>query len=192
MEEDNRPSDTVPADSDVKPAEGDEKVSDESQPGESDIASLSLEELKGTLGREFKSKEDALKSIKDTYAFVGKKQEAAPEQSKEEPSARDEIDNLKQELFFTQRPELKDARPILDALAKANGQSLQEAAESDVFKETFSKIKGFDESQEKRTVMDGARRFDGGAEDTQKEFSNAIGDKEKMAEFTIKHFLNKE
>lgn len=187
MEEDNRHSDTVPEGSDVKPAEGGEKVSaDSNDQGQAAIAALTLEELNGALKREFKSKEDALKAIKETYSFVGKKS-VEPEKAQ----TSDEIRALRDELYFTKHPEYEVARPILEALAKANGQSLEETAESDVFRTTYSKIKESDESQSKATVMEGGRRFPEVSEDKQREFSEAVGDKEKMASYVLKHYLEK-
>jgi hypothetical protein len=177
MEEDTRPSETVPEGSDVKPAEGDEKVSVESQVG---ADNLSLEELNSALGRSFKTKDGAIKAIKDTYSYVGK----AKEPPQATALANSEIQELRNELFFTQQPDYKDARPILEALAKANGQTIQEAAESQLFKDTFSKIKGFDESQSKKTVMETSGRIP--APDTAKEFSDALGNKEKSADLVLK------
>jgi hypothetical protein len=175
MEEDTRPSDTVPEASDVKASEGGEKVSAESQVG---ADNLSLQELNSALNRTFKDRETALKSIKDTYAFVGKKSETV---------AQPEIQELRNELFFTKNPDLEGARPILEALAKANGQSLQDAAQSDVFKDTLSKIKGFDETQSKKTVMESSARIP--SPNVEKEFSDAVGSKEKMASYVLKNYL---
>lgn len=185
MEEDNRPSDAVPVDSDVRSTEGDEKVS--ANPDNEGADALSLEELNATLGRQFKTKEGALKAIKDTYAFVGKsKEEKKSEQTA--VTSNDEIESLKTELFFTQNPDFKDARPILEALAKANGQSIQAAAESDAGKDVLSKFAEFGKHQEKETVMEGNRRFSVG-EDQQKEFTDAVGNREKMAQYVLKHYL---
>lgn len=185
MEEDTRPSDTVPEASDVKAPEGGEKVSAESSQGEADVSSLSLEELNQALGRSFKTKDGAIKAIKDTYSFVGKTKEPAVE--KATALANSEIQELRNELYFTQNPDLKEARPLLEKLAKAEGQTIQEVADSQFFKETFSKMKGFDESQSKKTVMESSARIP--SPDTAKEFSEAIGNKEKMASYVLKNFV---
>lgn len=187
MDEDNRTSDTIPDDVDVASSEGNEKVSAQTPNEGADLTSLSLEELNGVLGRQFKTKEGALKSIKDTYAFVGKQKGESGE--KEATSSNEEIEALRTELYFTQNPDLNDARPILEALAKANGQSVQEAAQTELFQQTLSKIKGAD--QEKATVMEGNRRFVPG-EDQQKEFADAVGNKEKMATYVLKNYLSQD
>lgn len=184
MEEDNRPSDTIPAGSDVKPAEGDEKVSGDPQAGEAEPA-LSLADLNAALGRQYKTVEDAVKGVKETYDFVGK------EKKVEEASAssNEEIEALKTDLFFTQNPDLEETRPLLEALAKANGQTIREAAQSDVFQGTLKKFQGAAEAKEGNTVMEGGRRFDGGDSDVQKEFTEAVGNREKMAAYVLKNVL---
>jgi hypothetical protein len=182
MEEDNLTS-SLSGGSDGS-TDGSEAVSNDS-PKKEAVDAISLKELKDVLGKEFLTKDAALKAVKDTFSYVGKK-ETPKEVTK---SSSSEIEELKSELFFTQNPDLKDTRPILEALAMKNSQSLREVAESDYFKDTLTKIKGFAENQEKRTVTEGGRRFDGGSEDTQKEFKEAIGNKEKMASFVLKHIV---
>jgi len=171
--------DTLPVGADVTPSDGEGTVTPP--------VSLTLEELNLALGKKFDSKESAVKSIKDTFAYVGKKKEdVEKEVVKEVPSSVDSerIAQLETELFFQTNNELKDARPILEAFAKANGQSLKEAAESEVFKSTLTKLKG----EEKPTVMDTSRRFSGD-DDSRKEFQEAIGSKEKMATYVLKNYL---
>jgi hypothetical protein len=178
--EDHTPN-TLPGDADVT-----------SQGGEGTVTppvSLTLEELNSALGKKFDSKESAVKSIKDTFAYVGKKKEdVEKEVVKEVTNSVDSerIAQLETELFFQSNSELKDARPIIEALAKANGQTLKEAAESKVFQDTFAKLKG----AEKPTVMDAGRRF-GDDSDARREFQEALGNKEKMAAYVLKNYINK-
>lgn len=173
----NHTPDTLPGGADVTPQDGEGTVTPP--------VSLTLDELNTALGKKFDSKESAVKSIKDTFAYVGKKVETVKEEVAKDVSVDTErIAHLETELFFQSNNELKDARPILEAFAKANGQTLKEAAESQVFKDTLAKLKG----AEKPTVMDAGRRF-GGDDDSRKEFTEAVGNKEKMATYVLKNYL---
>lgn len=140
---------------------------------------LTLEELNTTLGKNFTTKEGALKAMKDTFAYVGKKSE--PMTSKEE------LQKLRTDMFFMQNNEYQQARPILEALSKANNISLEEASNMDVFKDTFAKIKSASEDT-KPTVMP-TTGHSIPPSDYGKRIQEARGNKEKMTDLVIEKFM---
>lgn len=114
--------------------------------GESDVEgkggvadSLSLEEINSTLKREFKTKEEALKSLDGLKRLVGD-QELAKErkEKKEEPKEDDKLSALEQELaqmkkdsvtkdFLLEVPAAKEHLDLVEAYAEKHGMSLSEA-----------------------------------------------------------------
>jgi hypothetical protein len=120
-------------------------------PQQKEAQSLSLEELNAFLGKKFSSKETALKSIKDTYGFVGKrKQDAKEEISKEDFIPRSEFETI---LFYDKNPETAKHREVIDAYAKANGITAREAAEVPALKSLIEKASGFEKTEALKTVM---------------------------------------
>lgn len=149
MEEENITTETLPDENVV----ADELVSADGEEAVSDVAqSISLKELKEILGKDFKDKASALKSVKDTYRFVGKKVEA--------PKAIDESrfisrEQYEQDMFYSKNPGLDkpEMRTIIDSLAKAKGISNRDVVETPEFKSVYEKVKGYDESQGLKTVL---------------------------------------
>lgn len=114
--------------------------------GESDVEGkggvadiLSLEEINSTLKREFKTKEEALKSLDGLKRLVGD-QELAKErkEKKEEPKEDDKLSALEQELaqmkkdsvtkdFLLEVPAAKEHLDLVEAYAEKHGMSLSEA-----------------------------------------------------------------
>lgn len=121
------------------PTEGDEAV-------EKTGDQLALEELSTTLGRDIKSKDDALKAIKSLKSLVGdqdaikerKAQKELEKKQAEEASTKEELAQLKKDLakkdFLISEPTAKDYLEVIEAYAEKNGMSLDEAWKSDKFK----------------------------------------------------------
>lgn len=121
------------------------------KPQQKEVQSLSLDELNTILGKKFSSKESALKSIKDTYGFVGKrKQDAKEEISKEDFIPRSEFETI---LFYDKNPDVAKHREVIDAYAKANGISAREASEVPALKSLIEKASGFEKTESLKTVM---------------------------------------
>lgn len=140
---------------------------------------LTLEELNTALGKKFTSKEGALKAMKDTFAFVGKKTEPT--------TGKEEIQKLRTDMFFMQNAEYSQARPILEALSKANNISLEEASNLEVFKDTFAKIKSAT-ADTKPTVMP-TTGHSVPPSDYGRRVNEARGNKERMADLVIEKFM---
>lgn len=115
---------------------------------------LTLAELNQALGKNYKDKDSAIKSFKDTFSYVGKKfEDIAP---KIDPNQFISREQYEKDMFYSQNPELNksEIREVIDAMAKAKGLSPKDVVESDTFKAVFSKVKGYDESQSLKSVLE--------------------------------------
>lgn len=120
--------------------------------------SLSLAELNRLTGKQFPTKESALKSITDTFSYVGKKREDVAREVKAEMSASDvteklarELEEMRRERFFDRNP--KYAEPSVRKLIERLGGSPEQVVDSEEFKAVFEKVSGYDESQKLKTVL---------------------------------------
>jgi hypothetical protein len=115
---------------------------------------LSLNELNSYLGKNFTSKESALKSLKDTFSYVGKKTEDIT--PKIDPNQFISREQYEQDMFYSRNAEYStpEVREVIDAMAKAKGLSPKDVVASDTFKAVFSKVKGYDESQSLKSVLE--------------------------------------
>ncbi len=120
---------------------------------------LSLDELNSFLGKNYKDKDSALKSLKDTFSYVGKKSEDLT--PKIDPNQFISREQYERDMFYSQNPELAkpEIKKLIDAMAKADGVSPKDVVESDTFKAVFSKVKGYDESQSLKTVLESNPRL---------------------------------
>ncbi len=120
--------------------------------------SLSLAELNRLTGKQFPTKESALKSITDTFSYVGKKREDVANEVKAELGASQATDKLAKELeemrkerFFDRNP--KYAEPSVRKLIERLGGQPDQVVNSDEFKAVFDKVSSYDESQKLKTVL---------------------------------------
>ena len=114
---------------------------------------LTLAELNSTLGKDFKDVPTALKALKDTQSYVGKKIVAdtpAPDNS-----LKSEVDSLKEQVFYANHPELKGHEQII----KAMGSNPAEVVGSDAFKTYFEKAKVADEVTNSKSVLSSNARL---------------------------------
>ncbi len=151
MEPDNNTYDTLDggnADSDIASSSVKETASTVST---DNASSLSLAEINAALGKNFTNKDAALKSFKDTFSYVGKKIE-----TNVDPNQYISRDQYETDMFYTKNPEYEQAgvRSIIDSMAKAEGKKHSEIANSDSFKTIFSKVRGYDESQSMKSVLE--------------------------------------
>ena len=189
MEEENITSDPITDDLDVESADGEDEAVSEDVTEEKDtaeIADLSLEDINKTLGKDFPSKEAALKSIKDTYSYVGKKKEKIAEEVKPSPDNFVTKDQYEADVFFAQNSDLSDVRSIIEAKAKAEGVSVKEAAKAEDITKVIEAVKSQSESQEAKNVLESNSRISDKDSDYQKDFATAqaTGD---WSEFLAKH-----
>ena len=112
---------------------------------------LSLEEINSFLGKNFTDKATALKALKDTQSFVGKrKEDFASELQQASQQTAEELRQIKEEMFYQKHPEYA---PYKDTI-KAMGNNPAEVVENPAFKSLFEKARGFDESQSLKSVLE--------------------------------------
>lgn len=171
MDEENLTPDTLPEVADVTTPDGEQGTVD------TVVETLTLEELNEHLGKRFKTKEGALKSLKDTYSFVGKPKEA---------TSTEDVQSLKTEMFFLKNPDYAGKmKPVLETFAKANGISLEEASQLKDFKETHEAYKLLE--NQKTTVMPSSAR-QAVPKDRDTRVANARGDATEMAKIVLEGF----
>jgi len=141
------PQDTQPEGVEETPEgvqEGGEKVGD---------TPLDLETLNKELGKDFKDVPTALKSLKDTQSFVGKKIEAA--EATVDPSEKERVDNLQKRLdtsdFYRSNPQYdnEETRALINDL----GDNPSEVVTKESFKKTFEKVSAYNEQQDSKSVL---------------------------------------
>ena len=134
-ENENTSQETLTDGEGVTPAESVRTVSD----------GISLQEMNEIYGTTFKSKEDALKSVRETKNFVGTKKEDFIKSAKEqmrEVLKEQGIDtsnfvskaDAEREKFYAKNEHLTPYQEMIDAVAKEKGISLDEVIKSDSFK----------------------------------------------------------
>lgn len=128
---------------------------------------IKASDLKAVLGKDFKDPESALKSIKDTYSYVGKAGQAEKELNEIRSRANgattpSEITDLKNQmkqvndnLWFEQNPQFKSARSLIQRM----GDDPRAVVESPEFKDVFIKVQGYDENQKLKTVLESNPRL---------------------------------
>lgn len=161
---DNNNLATVPGEPQLSSAEGNQNVDS--------TGTLSLTELNSILGRDFKDKPSALKALKDTQDFVGKRKEdiarelgvTAPAASSQNSSnaspngdvaSKSEVNELKNRLFFSENPQLKG----YEAIIKRMGSDPAEVVASEEFKTVFEKGQVADEVAQKKSIVSSSARL---------------------------------
>lgn len=143
MEDENLTSqEAVPG---LEPEGTEETVSEDS------VESLTLSELNSFLGKNFKDKDSALKSLKDTQNFVGKKKEPKVDENNFVSREQYELD-----MFYSRNPEYNTdiVKDYLTSKHKAEGGDIEAIAKSDEFKKFFNTVQGYNESQNKKSVLE--------------------------------------
>jgi hypothetical protein len=132
---------------------------------------ITLSELNKGLGKDFKDKDTALKSLKDTQSYVAQvgtlksqieklqSQSSSPQASGEIADLKAQLNNIQTENFFERNAPLKAIRTTVEAFTKAQGKTLQEVAELPEIKELLVKVSGFEQSQKMRTVLESNPRL---------------------------------
>lgn len=156
MEENNITPDTLPTNVDGEGAVKNIEDSTEDSQEES-VNNLDLNELNQLLGKNYPTKEAALKSIKDTFSHVGKKQEAVKGEMKEKGfMTKEEAEDL---FFLRDHPEHSGNKDILEAIAKNNNITLEKAAQTESYKKLFEGSAKYEEYQSNQSVMESSPRL---------------------------------
>lgn len=136
---------------------------------------LDLSELNQLLGKNFPTKDAALKSIKDTFSYTGqvgqlraeidrlKQSGSSASQAPNDGELMSTVRALKEQLeettFFSERPELKEYQSTLRELRVSTGKSMSELANSDAIKPLFEKALAQDAAAKKRSVLESNPRL---------------------------------
>ena len=117
---------------------------------------LTLDELTGLLGKQFKDKSTALQSLKELNSFVGKKKDdIMRDLSGNSEEIHIEIKQIKENAFYAQHPELVEHRALLSKI----DNNPEVAFQSPEFKLIYDKAKGYDETVKLKTVLESNPRL---------------------------------
>jgi len=145
MEDDNNTLDALSDDAQLTSADAEGTVSDEST-----NEGLTLAELNSMLGKNFKDKTTALKSVKDTYSYVGKrKEDIIKEVGGNNNEIASELKLIKDNMFFDKNPDYSQYKGLIAKM----GDNPVDVVNSEEFKAIFEKAKGFDENQKLKSVL---------------------------------------
>ena len=146
-------SDTLAGTAHVDASDGEETV---------DSPALTLAELNKYLGSDFKDSATALKSLKETKDFVGKRKEDIAKEVRQNTPKEDysdtlksDVQSLKDRLFFSENPQFKGYESFIKKL----GSDPSEVTSSEEFKAVFEKVKIADEAANKRSVVSSSSRL---------------------------------
>lgn len=134
--------------------------------GTVDTPALTLAELNKHLGSDFKDPNTALKALKDTKDFVGKRKEDIANElratvvsqtaSPDVVAVQSQVQSLKDDLFLTQNPQFK---PHVELLKKLNASDLSEAANDPSFKSIYEKSVVADQVTNNKSVVQSNARL---------------------------------
>lgn len=123
---------------------------------------LTLAELNKQLGSDFKDPSTALKALKDTKDFVGKRKEdiaaevkASLSQTAPDAASKSDVQALNNRLFFSENPRYKGYENLITKL----GSNPAEVVESEDFKSVFEKAKVADEVAKQKSVVSSNSRI---------------------------------
>lgn len=129
---------------------------------ESKAEGLSLEEINKQFGKTFPDLPTALKSLKDTVSYAGKRKEdmekeifASIAQNNSNDELKKELESIRKDMFYKDNPDYAPLRKIIENM----GNNPSEVTSRPEFKEIFEKVKGYDNSQKLRTVLESNPRL---------------------------------
>lgn len=123
---------------------------------------ITLDEISAHLGKKFESKESALKAFKDTFSYVGKKQDDANREAERRLEGTGEYvrrSEIETEFFYRDNPEAAKHRFLVDNVAKANGITAREAAELPDVKKVIAAASAYEAQEAAKTVMQSSSRL---------------------------------
>jgi len=129
-------------------------TSESSEEGSAE-ANVSLKDVVNEItGRTYKSDEDAIKGVAETYKYVGaKKEEAVKDIDPDSYVSRDEYE---QDMFYAKNSDYEPYKDLINGMRK-DGQSVSDVVQSDSFKNIFEKAKAYDESQSAKSIIHSPR-----------------------------------
>jgi hypothetical protein len=158
MPEENITLEALGEESHVNSAPASETVTPEGNPlSESQLRGLSLDELNETLGKQFKDKDSAIKAIKDTFSYVGKKVDQVEAELKNNGFiSKRELEDV---LFYRDNPEFGAHQDIIDAYASKFGISPKEAVKSEALSGLLAKAQKADSYERNQSVIESNPRL---------------------------------
>jgi len=135
-----------------------------SAPSATEAQGMTLEELNKALGKQFPNRETALKSIKDTFSYVGKKKEDIEKEVLAGIQNNNRVDILARELeierterFYDRNPQY--ASPEVRRFIESTGKKPSDVVSSEDFKAIFNKVVEYDKSVKLKTVLESNPRL---------------------------------
>jgi len=112
---------------------------------------MTLTELNQTLGKNFTDKASALKALKDTFSYVGKKTE--PDEELLRAKGYMTKQDFEAEIFLRDNPQHLANKKILESIAKSEGVTLVEAAKTPEYSKLFESASEYEKAQSLKTVL---------------------------------------
>jgi len=153
---------------------------------------MTLAEINAALGKNFTSKDAALKSWKDTNSYVGMKTEdiekrvlSRVQETDRTNALAQELEEMRKERFYDKNPQF--ASPEVRSFIESTGKKPQEVVESEAFKKIFEKVSGYDETQKLKTVLESNPRVVASRDALSKarELSQSGGSKEAVEQNVV-------
>jgi len=158
MPDENITLEALDGESHVNSSSASETVTPEEKPlSDAQLRGLSLDELNETLGKQFKDKDSAIKAIKDTFSYVGKKVDDVEAQLKSKGFISKK--ELEEVLFFRDNPEYGAHKDIIDAYASKFGISAKEAVKSEALSGLLAKAQKADSYENTQSVIESNPRL---------------------------------
>jgi len=163
MDPENITGNGLPDGSQLNPADPTPTVGNVTAPAQT-VEALSLAEINASLGKNFPTKDAAIKAFKDTFSYVGKKKEDIEKEVRANLATSDEITKLSQKLdavekerFFDKNPQYAD--PAVRKLIETIGGNPSEVVNREEFRTVFEKASGYDKSSKLKTVLESNPRM---------------------------------
>lgn len=131
--------------------------------------------LSKTLGKDFPSDDAALKAVKDTFSYVGKKKEEVAKEVIPQIDLSNYVSKAEFEeaTFYAKNPNLEQLKTVLSAMSKSSGKSLSEVAASEDFKSLYSKVDAYDKNESSKSILQTNPRL-GNVKDTIEQAKEAL------------------
>ncbi len=140
---------------------GDAQLTSSNGGGTVESPALTLVELNKYLGSDFKDTSTALKALKDTKDFVGKRKEdiiaeaVNTSQQKTDESLKADVQSLKRDLFFSNNPQYKGYETLIEKL----GSDPADVVKMEAFTNVFEKVKIADEVGNNKSIVSSNARL---------------------------------
>lgn len=149
MTEENITDETLTDVEGVATADGGAAVENEQSQSES-IKDI----LSKTLGKDFQSDEAALKAVKDTFSYVGKKKEDIAREVQPQIDTKNYVSRseFEEATYYAKHPEYEPYKKVISAL-RSEGKSFEDVVKSDDFKHLYDKATAYDKVEQSKSVL---------------------------------------